>query len=107
MDSKTFMKLVEDFQDNDIKVLEEKEKEYSNDQDRLCQFYEIASVRGISPADALMGIAIKQLHSVIKMCKEEFPSSFSISVWEEKITDSRNYLYLLQALIMEVSGAVE
>ena len=51
---------------------------------------------------ALMGMLSKHLVSVADMCMDQRGSAaYSIDQWEEKITDSMNYLFLLKAIIRE------
>ena len=100
MDQKTFKKIVNESHKRCIKILNKKEKEYSEGKDRLDQFKKVASFRSTNPADALYGMAVKHFSSLSDMCKD--PTNYPIEMWEEKIIDAHNYLYLLTAIIKEM-----
>lgn len=85
-------------------TLLEKAREYAADGDRLHNFRVAAEVQGISPVAALGGMMAKHTVSVYDMirdCGDRPRCKFSTALWEEKIKDSINYLYLLWALINE------
>ena len=100
MNNQEFMEEVEKSYKRSIKVLLEKEKEYAIEGDRLGQFYEVARLSGDSPCKALTGMAAKHFTSIVQMSRE--PDLFSIERWNEKITDLRNYTFLLDALIRDL-----
>ena len=79
-------------------VLVSKAKEYAT-LDRLHNFKVAAALEGKSPAQALAGMMAKHTVSVYDMAEsgEEYP----IELWQEKITDHINYLFLLNAIIRE------
>ena len=79
-------------------ILCSKAKEYAT-ADRLHNFKIAGALQGISPVQALMGMMAKHTVSVANMCMsgEEYPQE----LWDEKITDSINYLLLLSALVRE------
>ena len=79
-------------------ILCSKAKEYAT-ADRLHNFKIAGALQGISPVQALMGMMTKHTVSVADMCMsaETYPQA----LWDEKITDSINYLLLLSALIRE------
>ncbi|NLZ53848.1 MAG: hypothetical protein GX892_12035 [Thermoanaerobacteraceae bacterium] len=79
-------------------ILCSKAKEYAT-ADRLHNFKIAGALQGISPVQALMGMMTKHTVSVADMCMsgETYPQE----LWDEKITDSINYLLLLSALIRE------
>ncbi len=78
-----------------------KGKEYAlqPDIDRLDHFKVAAAITGGSPHAALWGMLAKHLVSLADMCKSE--ELFTLERWNEKITDSINYLVLLKAIAME------
>jgi hypothetical protein len=108
MDNQRFMIEVENSHNRSKKLLIKKEKEYSSGQDRLGQFYRAGSVEAVTPHSALIGMATKHYTSVVDMAKK--PLDFTIAQWDSKITDLRNYTYLLDALVRDfkerVPGAV-
>ncbi len=70
-----------------------------NNADRLAHFKKAAVVMNSTPKTALMGMLSKHLISVSDMCTDD--RSYPKEQWEEKITDSINYLLILRALIEE------
>lgn len=81
-------------------VLINKAIEYATE-DRLHNFKVAATLQGVSPRKALAGMMAKHTVSVYDMCGTDV--EFPIGLWNEKITDSINYLLLLRALIEENS----
>jgi hypothetical protein len=86
--------------DRSINVLVTKAKEYATD-DRLHNFKVAAELQGETPIQALAGMMAKHTVSVYDMCHSD--EQFPIELWNEKITDSINYLLLLRALVEEAS----
>ena len=82
------------------KLLVQKEAEYSAGADRLDQFYRAGVAQNIQPTQALLGMATKHFTSIADMCKE--PMAYDIFRWREKLTDLRNYTFLLEALIEDM-----
>ncbi len=70
-----------------------------SDLDRLAHFKKAAVIMNTTPKVALMGMLSKHLVSVSDMCTDG--KEYSISKWDEKITDSINYLLILRAIIEE------
>jgi len=88
------------------RLMHSKGKEYSPNEDRLENFKEAGKLQGISPEQALIGMLAKHLVSLASMTK--LAGSCAIphtqEMWEEKLTDSMNYLFLLEALLKERYG---
>lgn len=81
-------------------VLIKKGKEYSEEGgNRLEQFYRAGATQNITPESALMGMWVKHVTSLSDMCKD--PGKFKIEKFNEKITDIRNYTFLLDALLRD------
>lgn len=80
----------------DIMVV--KAKEYATE-DRLHNFKVAAGLQGVSNKQALAGMMAKHTVSVYDMCLSG--KDYPIEQWEEKITDSINYLLLLRAMVKE------
>ncbi|NMC10240.1 MAG: hypothetical protein GYA39_04580 [Methanothrix sp.] len=83
-------------------TLQIKAKEYGTT-DRLHNFKMAAAIQGVEPETALLGMWAKHLVSVIDIIHDieqhgKLPTKELLS---EKITDSINYLLLLEALIEE------
>ncbi len=70
-----------------------------SDLDRLAHFKKAAIIMNTTPRVALMGMLSKHLVSVSDMCTDG--KEYSIEKWNEKITDSINYLLILRAMIEE------
>lgn len=81
-------------------LLIRKEKEYSEGVDRLDQFHKVAFLNTVSPTEALWGMASKHVTSVADMVKD--PVSYNLKIWREKLTDLRNYTFLLDALLIDL-----
>lgn len=82
-------------------TLQKKTKEYTGDNpDRLSAFKVAAAMQGCSPERALVGMMAKHIVSLYDMCYAD-KETFDVTIWEEKITDSLNYLFLLRALVEE------
>ena len=101
MDSKTFETLMEEQLGRCRNVLCSKAKEYAT-QDRLHNFHVAADLRGCTPEQALAGMMAKHTVSVYDMC--ESGEKYPVELWQEKITDSINYLLLLNAMVREKSN---
>ncbi len=82
------------------RILIKKEKEYAMGQDRLDQFYRIAIVNNVWATEALLGMAMKHVTSIADMSKD--PKMYSLRKWREKVTDLRNYTFLLDALLIDL-----
>lgn len=81
-------------------LLSKKEKEYSEGTDRLDQFTKIATLNNISPTEALWGMTSKHITSIATMVKD--PTLYNLKKWREKVTDLRNYTFLLDALLIDL-----
>jgi len=100
MTNEEFLIEVENSHNRSKKILIKKGIEYSSGRDRLGQFYRAGAVQAISSTEALIGMATKHYTSIADMVKDPF--KYSIKEWNEKITDLRNYTYLLDALIRDM-----
>lgn len=100
MTNEQFMIEVENSHNRSKKVLIKKAAEYSGDEDRLEQFYRAGCAQMITSASALIGMATKHFTSIADMAK--MPKMYPLKKWNEKLTDLRNYTYLLDALVRDV-----
>lgn len=100
MTNDQFMFEVEKAYQSSCKLLQEKGKEYSSGNSRLDQFYRAGHVQGISPTQALLGMATKHYTSICDMAKN--PSAYSMAQWRAKLDDLRNYTFLLDALLTDM-----
>lgn len=104
MTSKTFNEHLKHMQEITVNTLASKAAEYATDGDRLHNFKVAAEVQGISTYAALAGMMAKHTVSVYDMIREggyQPEAMFPMELWEEKIKDSINYLFLLWALLNE------
>lgn len=97
MKQEQFKKIIDEQVNRSLDILVVKAKEYATE-DRLHNFKVAAGVQGVTPVQALSGMMCKHTVSVYDMCRG---GNYSIDMWNEKITDSINYLLLLRALIEE------
>ncbi len=82
-------------------TLQRKTKEYTGDDtDRLGAFKAAAALQHTTPERALAGMLAKHIVSLYDMCFDD-SASYDIGTWNEKITDSLNYLFLLKAIVKE------
>ena len=100
MSSETFERLMEEQIERSRAVLCHKAKEYATG-DRLHNFRVAAALQGCDPIQALSGMMAKHTVSVYDMC--ESGKAYPIDLWQEKITDSINYLLILNAMVREGS----
>lgn len=100
MDSAQFEKLVNKQFRFCYDLLFEKAKQYSiGTDDRLHAFKVAARFQRITEKQALLGMLSKHLVSLSDMVKSD--AEYDEAVWNEKISDSINYLLLLKALVVE------
>ena len=100
MDNSTFQIEVEKSFLRSKQLLNKKEKEYSEGIDRLDQFKKAGTLNTQPPTEALWGMAVKHVTSVATMVKN--PTSYNLKTWREKVTDLRNYTFLLDALLIDL-----
>ena len=100
MTNDEFMIEVENSHNRSKRLLIKKAAEYSGDEDRLEQFYRAECLQMIPATQALLGMATKHFTSIADMVKR--PEDYSLKKWNEKLTDLRNYTYLLDALVRDM-----
>ena len=71
--------------------------------DRLAHFKKAAALSNTDPKAALFGMFSKHIVSVADMCNSS--DTYTKARWNEKISDSINYLLLLRALVEEEEEA--
>ena len=101
MTNKAFTRYLEEMQNKTVETLKNKAKEYATCDDRLHNFRVAAKLQDITEKQALGGMMAKHIVSVYDMIGslDVFPRD----LWEEKIKDSINYLFLLWAMVCESS----
>lgn len=70
-----------------------------DNEDRLAHFKKAAAITSTTPKAALLGMLSKHIVSVSDMCTDN--RDYPIEKWDEKITDSINYLLILRAIVEE------
>ena len=99
MNAKVFDELVAKRIGKCISILCEKAERYAAPEDRLHNFKVAAALQEITPREAIRGMMAKHTVSVYDMCKSN--TVYPDAVWDEKLTDSINYLLLLEAIIQD------
>ena len=82
-----------------LHLLVVKGAEYVKTGDRLAAFKKAGVLQDETPKQALLGMLAKHLVSIADMCVHD--GGEPVARWEEKITDSLNYLLILRALVEE------
>ena len=98
MTTTDFERIFEQQVERSRSVLVSKAKEYAT-LDRLHNFKVAASLEGKTPEQALAGMMAKHTVSVYDMAESGL--AYPIELWQEKITDHINYLFLLNAIVRE------
>ena len=98
MTATEFERIFEEQVDRSRMVLVNKASEYATE-DRLHNFKVAAALEGKTPEQALAGMMAKHTVSVYDMAESGQP--YPIELWQEKITDHINYLFLLNAIVRE------
>ena len=98
MNTTTFERLFEEQVNRSRSVLVSKASEYATE-DRLHNFKVAAALEGKTPEQALAGMMAKHTVSVYDMAESGL--AYPIELWQEKITDHINYLFLLNAIVRE------
>jgi len=100
MNNQEFMMEVEKSFIRSKKLLILKEREYSDGKDRLIQFKKTGYMESKYPTETLFSMADKHISSIADMVKD--PMAYSLKQWDSKITDLRNYTFLLDALLRDM-----
>lgn len=93
--------LVDKIQNRCKRVLLKKADQYAGDKDRLENFVRAGQLAGNTSADACFGMLNKHLVSIAMMLESE-ETDYTKKQWNEKITDSINYLILLEAVLIDM-----
>lgn len=103
MTAEEFNKLVEERIHSIREVLTQKAKEYASSADRLHNFKRAAKITGETPAEVCVGFMAKHLTSLFDLVDHLKYGNYAkvISLIDEKIGDSVNYLILLEAVMKE------
>lgn len=99
MTHEAFVALLEKRIDTMRSVLAKKAEEYASDNDRLHNFKKAAAISRRKPSQALFGMLVKHLVSIVDLVEGDRP--MYLATIDEKIGDAINYLVLLEALLKE------
>ncbi len=102
MNTVEFEKVVNDQLNKCKDVMIEKAKQYADNtnDDRLHNFKIAATLQNCTPVAALAGMMCKHTVSVYDLIQQHNNgATISAEMWDEKITDSINYLLLLKAAV--------
>lgn len=105
MNTPDFNKVVEAQLERIRNVLVRKAAEYNLDADRLSVFKHAAALSEETPEQALYGMMLKHIISITDMVNSK--ETYSEDLWNEKITDTCNYLILLQGLLRDTGRMSE
>lgn len=102
MNTELYNKLLVEMLERTREVLGAKAKEYVRNGDRLHNFKRAAAISGCSPIEAWKGMWMKHVVSVLDMLDDlKADKHHPMSLWREKLGDTRNYLFLLEPLLVE------
>ena len=102
MTSERFNAILEKRLSRTREILASKATEYARDTDRLHNFKRAGELLHVSPEQALIGMQVKHLVSILDMLDDLVVNiERPYSLWDEKITDAINYFILLEALLRE------
>jgi hypothetical protein len=105
-----FENLVKEFQEQEAKILSHKGNEYSDQEDRLLNFREVAEFQGRSPAEVALAYLMKHVQSIALAVKTgKYAWAWETEGGEglkQRIADARNYLLLLAACLEEQNDSV-
>lgn len=98
MNHKEFSRIYKDQVAQCTDTLVNKAKEYATE-DRLHNFKVAGGLQGITAKEALAGMMAKHIVSIYDLVQKDEPTA--AAVWDEKIGDALNYLFLLKAVVIE------
>lgn len=102
MDQEQFEKMFEKQVEACRTVLVTKAREYASGTDRLHNFKVAGVLTHRTPEQALWGMLAKHLVSLSDMVADTSKDlHYPAAVWDEKLGDALNYLFLLRALVYE------
>jgi hypothetical protein len=108
MTEETFMEVFKDRVNKCQTLLISKNLEYARDGDKLSNFKKAAALQGCCPEKALQGMMAKHQISISDMINDLNDDIYtSMEIWEEKLNDALNYLFLLDALLEERRFAIK
>jgi hypothetical protein len=108
MTSQQFEKVFEARVDLCRRVMLAKNQDYGRGDDRLHNFRQIAETENCTMEAAAQGMLVKHWQSIRDMLGDlDRSQHHHMAVWEEKIGDALNYLFLLRAMLEERSSKLQ
>ena len=102
MNAQEFERCFESRVDLCRRVLIGKNTDYARGGDKLHNFKQAAEMEGVSPEQALRGMLLKHWQSLRDLTNDmDRGMCHPMDIWEEKLGDALNYLFLLRALVEE------
>lgn len=106
MNRDIFEKLYSEFENMERNLLLTKRSEYARDEDVLINFKNTAELTGLSPEDVCLVFLMKHVQAVAKAANSRdtrlsWGGTGAVEGFSQRISDARNYLILLAALIKE------
>lgn len=80
-------------------TLIKKNKEYSTDNSPLHNFHQSAKLLRVTPKENAFAFMVKHLISITDMLQSDI--DYPMKLWEEKLGDAKNYLFLIECLVEE------
>lgn len=80
-------------------TLIKKNKEYSTDNSPLHNFHQSAKLLRTTPKESAFAFMVKHLTSITDMLQSG--NDYPMELWEEKLGDAKNYLFLIECLVEE------
>lgn len=102
MQNERFEKCFEARVDLCRRVLIGKNTDYARNNDKLHNFREVAKIEKITIEQAAQGMLVKHWQSIRDLLGDLDKGQYhSLDVWEEKLGDALNYLFILRAMVEE------
>jgi hypothetical protein len=110
MNVEEFEKLYKDFEEHERSLLLTKRSEYAMSDDCLSNFKATAASAGMTPEEVCIVLMMKHVQAICKMGRDKsvrlgWGGNGAIEGASQRISDARNYLMLLAALIEERSAS--
>jgi len=101
-----FEQIYKDFEEHERSLLISKRSEYAMDEDCLSNFKVTAEATGMTPEEVCVVLMMKHAQAICKMAKDKsvrlgWGGTGAIEGTSQRISDARNYLILLAALMAE------
>ncbi len=102
MNTETYNKLLDEMLDRTREVMGSKSAEYVRGDDKLHNFRRAAEIMRCSETEAWQGMWMKHVVSILDQLDDlKDGKSHPLALWQEKLGDARNYLFLLEAILTD------